>query len=198
MTRAGQEISIETERLLLYPPEPAFAAGVARYLRTNRHHFAAWDPRRPSDAFTAAGQNKRLAQAATDIADGRSLGWWLFLRDQPGTPIGQMNFTQVSRGISQSAMLGYGIAHLHQGHGLMSEALRAGLAEVFGPRVKLHRVQANARPENLRSLALLERLGFQREGLARQYLYIDGAWRDHVMTALVNPAWSVDVGPAGV
>ena len=57
---------------------------------------------------------------------------------------------------------------------------------------------ANYRPENDRSRKLLERLGFVREGLARDYLFIDGAWRDHVLTALTNPgfddAW---VEPAG-
>jgi ribosomal-protein-alanine N-acetyltransferase len=42
------------------------------------------------------------------------------------------------------------------------------------------------RPENLRSVALLQRLGFDDEGLAREYLYIDGAWRDHRLFALRN------------
>jgi ribosomal-protein-alanine N-acetyltransferase len=57
---------------------------------------------------------------------------------------------------------------------------------------------ANYRPENYRSARLLQRLGFRREGLAADYLFIDGAWRDHILTALVNPrfdpAW---VEPAG-
>ena len=66
----------------------------------------------------------------------------------------------------------------------MREALQATLADAFSPRVGLHRVQANVRPENTRSLALLDRLGFEREGLAREYLFIDGAWRDHVLHEL--------------
>jgi [ribosomal protein S5]-alanine N-acetyltransferase len=86
-------------------------------------------------------------------------------------------------------MLGYSIDAAHEGRGLMREALDAVLTDAFGPRVGLHRVQANVRPENTRSLALLERLGFEREGLAREYLFIDGAWRDHVMTALRAPGW---------
>jgi [ribosomal protein S5]-alanine N-acetyltransferase len=61
--------------------------------------------------------------------------------------------------------------------------------------VRLHRVQANVRHENTRSLALLMRLGFEREGLAREYLFIDGAWRDHVMTARINPGWAADQAP---
>lgn len=54
----------------------------------------------------------------------------------------------------------------------------------------LHRLQANVRPENRRSAALLQRLGFEEEGLAREYLYIDGAWRDHRMFALRNAGFA--------
>ncbi|MGF6790205.1 RimJ/RimL family protein N-acetyltransferase [Paraburkholderia sp. 35.1] len=41
--------------------------------------------------------------------------------------------------------------------------------------LQLHRVTANYRPDNLRSARLLERLGFENEGLARAYPKIDGA-----------------------
>jgi ribosomal-protein-alanine N-acetyltransferase len=83
-------------------------------------------------------------------------------------------------------MLGYSIDAELEGRGLMREALAAAIAEVFSPTVNLHRIQANVRPENARSLTLLDALGFVREGLAREYLFIDGAWRDHVMTARTN------------
>ena len=49
-------------------------------------------------------------------------------------------------------------------------------------------------PENGRSLAVLARLGFADEGLARHYLYIDGAWRDHRLLAITNPAFMAPVG----
>ena len=70
----------------------------------------------------------------------------------------------------------------------MEEALRAANAFVFDA-MRMHRVMANYRPENERSRRLLERLGFEREGLARNYLFIDGAWRDHVLTSLTHPGY---------
>jgi len=70
----------------------------------------------------------------------------------------------------------------------MAEALRAANGFAFRA-LRLHRIMANYRPENERSGRLLERLGFVREGLARDYLFIDGAWRDHVLTALVHPGF---------
>jgi ribosomal-protein-alanine N-acetyltransferase len=68
----------------------------------------------------------------------------------------------------------------------MREALHAVIEHAFSPAVHLHRIQANVRPENGRSVRLLQRLGFEDEGLAREYLFIDGAWQDHRMFALRN------------
>ncbi len=48
-------------------------------------------------------------------------------------------------------------------------------------KLRLHRVEAACIPENIPSIAVLERNGFTREGYARGYLKIDGAWRDHVL-----------------
>ena len=55
----------------------------------------------------------------------------------------------------------------------MHEALTAAIAHVFEVQ-KLHRVMANYQPDNLASEKLLQRLGFEREGYARQYLNING------------------------
>jgi ribosomal-protein-alanine N-acetyltransferase len=97
--------------------------------------------------------------------------------------------SQIARGPFQNAMLGYAVDADCQGQGLMREALQAVIAHAFSPAVHLHRIQANVRPENARSVALLQRLGFEDEGLAREYLFIDGAWRDHRMFALRNRAF---------
>ena len=102
--------------------------------------------------------------------------------------IGTCNFTNIVRGPFHACHLGYQVALPQQGKGMMHEALIAAIGYMFGPR-RLHRIMANYRPENYRSARLLQRLGFRREGLAENYLFIDGAWRDHVLTALVNPAF---------
>lgn len=182
---------LDTERLQLRAGEPRMAAALSDFLLRNQAHFAPWGPVQPADFASATTVARRLADDEEQREDGSALRWWLFTRGDRGLAriIGQVHFSQISRGAFQSAMLGYQIDAAWQGQGLMREALGAALAEVFGPRVRLHRVQANVRPENARSLALLERLGFEREGLAREFLFIDGAWRDHVMLGLRNPHW---------
>jgi ribosomal-protein-alanine N-acetyltransferase len=187
---------IDTERLQLRASDPSLALAAAEFYRRNREPHARWNPPQPEAMFTADGQRERLASAAAAIEAGATVGWWLFEPAQPDAAIGQVHLSQLARGPFCSASLGYAIDHAREGRGLMREALEAVLADAFGQRVGLHRVQAAVRPENARSLRLLERLGFAREGLAREYLFIDGAWRDHVLTALRAPDWPADRPPA--
>jgi ribosomal-protein-alanine N-acetyltransferase len=187
--------SLKTPRLVLRASDPALAEAAAAFYRRNRTAHAGWNPPLGESTFSVEGQRQLLAETVAAAAAGTRIGWWLFAPSEPAVAIGQIHFSQIVQRAFCSAMLGYAIDIAHEGRGLMREALQAALAEAFGPRVQLHRVQANVRPENTRSLALLTRLGFEREGLARKYLFIDGAWRDHVMTARLNPDWPPDTPP---
>jgi ribosomal-protein-alanine N-acetyltransferase len=82
--------------------------------------------------------------------------------------------------------MGYALAATAQGKGYMTEAGRAGIDFIFS-QVRLHRIMANYMPNNVRSAAVLKRLGFTIEGTARAYLYLAGKWQDHVLTSLTNP-----------
>lgn len=181
--------ALPTPRLLLLPVDAGLAPRVSAFLRRNRLHLAPWDPPTPADALTEAYQHERLTQAAAEVRDGTALRWWLQPLHQPDLLIGSVSLTQIARGPFQNAMLGYALDAAFEGQGWMREALEAAVAHAFSPPINLHRIQANVRPENTRSLALLRRLGFEEEGLAREYLFIDGAWRDHTMWAIRNPAW---------
>jgi len=69
---------------------------------------------------------------------------------------------------------------------VMEKALaEASAAGAFGT-LKLHRIEAACIPANVASVRLLERTGFKREGFARQYLCIDGAWQDHLLYARIK------------
>ena len=100
--------------------------------------------------------------------------------------VGVCNFTNIVRGAFQACTLGYSLSADAQGKGLMYEALTAAIAYMFEIE-NLHRIMANYVPENRRSADLLRRLGFEIEGHARDYLHINGAWRDHILTAKTNP-----------
>jgi [ribosomal protein S5]-alanine N-acetyltransferase len=69
--------------------------------------------------------------------------------------------------------------------GLMTEALRAAVDYAFND-LGMHRLEANIQPENRASIALVRRLGFQKEGFSPRYLRINGEWRDHERWALLS------------
>ena len=179
-----------TERLALLPAHPDLAPQVIDFYARNDAHLAPWSPPWPEDSQTLAFQRARLAKGQAEAAAGTGLRWWLCLRGQPEVLLGNITLSAIARGPFQNALMGYGLDGQAQGQGLMREALKAVLAHAFSPAVMLHRVQANVRPENVRSLRLLEQAGFEREGFARGYLFIDGAWRDHIMLATRNPGFS--------
>lgn len=188
-------LELRSARLLLRAPSLALAAAVHDYQLRNRAHFAPWDPPYPPDYFTPEGVAERLSQGSQAFAAGQAYRYWLCPLEQPDRVIGQAHMSQVARGPFQNTILGYSLDQQVVGLGLMQEGLRAVIAEMFGPAVSLHRIQAAVRPENARSRAVLRALGFAQEGLSRRYLFIDGVWRDHEVYALLNPAWPQDLAP---
>ena len=176
---------LETPRLLLRPAGEVHAAAVLAYCENNRAHLAPWEPLRASSYYTLEATAQRLRDAGEQMAAGQALHWLVFARETDAL-IAQASFTDIARGVFQACYLGFSIARSHQGKGLMQEALGVAIEDAF-TREGLHRVMASHRPENLRSAALLARLGFEREGFARAYLKIAGEWADHVLLAKINP-----------
>jgi [ribosomal protein S5]-alanine N-acetyltransferase len=185
---------LTTDRLRIVRAAPVHAALHAEYCQRNRVRLARWEPQQRAADDPSHWQSV-LERAQTEQASGRELR--LLALPREGTPqlIARINFSQINRGVFWSAMLGFAIDGTSEGRGLMFEALAASLDWAFA-HVPLHRVQANHQPENERSGRLLARLGFVREGLAPQYLFINGAWRDHVLTARLNPVFDARLAGA--
>ena len=177
---------IRTERLRLTLPSPAESPAVVDYYLRNRNHLECWEPRRGPDFFTVGFWERQLEGAQLEFQRDAGARLLLSLHDQPGRFIGVTNLSNIIRGAFQACHLGYSLDETMQGQGLMHEALQGILTFAFED-LGLHRVMANYQPSNERSARVLERLGFVREGFAHKLLYIDGAWRDHVLTALIRP-----------
>lgn len=79
--------------------------------------------------------------------------------------------------------------HANEGKGFIFKALQRAILYMFEEH-SLHRIMANYMTANKRSAKLLDRLGFEIEGYAKQYLYIQNKWEDHILTALTNENWS--------
>jgi ribosomal-protein-alanine N-acetyltransferase len=180
---------IETERLFLGLPEPADAAAIVAYYEENRAHLEPWSPSWPAGFFTEEFWRDQARSARQDFRAGTAVRMVFVLRAKPRRVIGNLSLTQVFRGPAHHCVMGYSLTRDLQGHGYMLEAVRAAVTYAF-EELRLHRVSASYMPHNRRSAAVLRRAGFTIEGYACDYIRIDGRWEDHIMTAIVNPAWS--------
>jgi ribosomal-protein-alanine N-acetyltransferase len=113
---------------------------------------------------------------------------FLVVRNDDGALAGVINFSEIVRGAFHSAFVGYYAFVQLAGDGYMTEGFALALDFAFR-RLALHRVEANVQPANRRSIALVSRLGFEREGYSRRYVKISGRWRDHVRFAMLAEDW---------
>lgn len=185
-----EPVRLETARLVLHAPLDARdGANVAAFQSRNRAHFGPWDPIRPPAYFAPEYWDEQLRCDEEELAEGTRMRFFFTLREEPGRVVGFAHFANIVRGAFWACHLGFGVDQALQGTGVMREGLEASIEWMF-ETAGLHRIEANHRPENVRSAALLRRLGFIPQGYARDYLRIDGAWRDHVLTALTNERWT--------
>nr|WP_294915290.1 GNAT family protein [uncultured Neokomagataea sp.] len=131
-----------------------------------------------------AGFRQWFAVCSSDGAAG-----YVALERQTGQVIGVLTLSQIVYGNFCNAYLGYYGMKAACGRGLMTEAVRLVLVRAFGD-LGLHRIEANVQPDNQRSIALLCRLGFQKEGFSPHYLRISGVWRDHERWAIRREMFS--------
>ncbi|MFE7313027.1 GNAT family N-acetyltransferase [Streptomyces sp. NPDC057555] len=110
---------------------------------------------------------------------------YLFCELDTGRIAGYLTINNIVHGGFQSGAIGYGVFAHAAGRGLMSEGLRLVLRHAFGP-LGLHRLEANIQPSNKHSISLVERAGFRLEGFSPDFLFVDGAWRDHERWALTS------------
>jgi [ribosomal protein S5]-alanine N-acetyltransferase len=185
-TGRGNSVELATARLLIRIARASDAEALADYFCRNRAHLEPWDPPRPARFFSPEFWIDRIGKDREEAAREQTLRFVLLAREDSDAIVGTCALTQISRGPVQSAQLGYGLDFTQVGKGLAHEALVAVIAHAF-TELRLARLTANYMPTNDRSGRLLRRLGFVVEGYARDSVFINGAWRDHVLTSLHNP-----------
>lgn len=179
---------LQTPRLLMRLAEDGDVPAILAFYEESRAHLAPFEPLRAAEFYSPGFWHAQVRRNQDEFAAGQSLRLFVFAQERPTHVIGSVNFTAMQRGVAQMCSLGYALAAEAQGQGYMAEALGAAIAYVF-ETLNLHRIQANYMPRNERSGKLLKRLGFVAEGVARDYLQINGQWEDHLLTSLTNLHW---------
>lgn len=167
----------------LRPVRMRDAAQWSRLRLHDRSHLEPWEP--TTDVNWESRQSVSSWPALcsglrNEARHGRMLP---FVIELDGHFVGQLTVGNVTHGALRSAWIGYWVASSAIGRGIATGALALGVDHCFG-EVKLHRLEATVRPENVASRRVLTKVGFREEGLLKRYLDVDGAWRDHLLVAI--------------
>lgn len=167
----------------LRPPRITDHPAWAELRQASKPFLQPWEPVWPADDLTRPAFRRRLSAYARDMDADAAYPFFVFDGESDGL-VGGVTLSNVRRGVAQAATVGYWVGAAHARHGYTLAAVRAVADYGFG-RLGLHRLEAACIPENLASRGLLLRAGFQEEGLARAYLKINGAWRDHLLFGML-------------
>jgi len=177
-------ITFETQRLILKSLSPDDAILLQRYLVKNKDFLEEWEPERNEGYYSLDSIAKSIEtnNAANENKSGLNL--YLFKKAEENI-IGNIGLSNIIYGVFQSCYLGYKLDVNEINNGYMGEGLKKEI-EIAFENYKLHRIEANVMPRNIKSIRVLEKLEFENEGISRQYLKINGKWEDHMRFVLFN------------
>jgi ribosomal-protein-alanine N-acetyltransferase len=179
MVTSGRATRLLPGALEVRAPSPRDTARFLAAARRSRAFHRRWgDPPRTAGAF----------RAYLERQGGASHRGHLLIERASGELVGVVNVMEIIRGSFQGAFLGYYLFLGYEGRGYMTQGLTRVIDRAFGP-LRLHRLEANIQPDNVRSIRLVQRLGFRYEGMSPRYLKVGGRWRDHQRWALLREEW---------
>lgn len=167
----------------------------------NRQWTGPWDATIPAQGRPQALTFSELVKRQRARGRAASQLSWLITLSSPRPPgngrgrrarrersapiVGQVTVSDIVYGAGRFASIGYWIDQAHAGQGLVPLAVAIACDYCFEV-LELHRVEICIRPENQRSLRVVDKLGFTCEGMRRRYLHIDGDWRDHLVYVMIR------------
>lgn len=168
---------LETERLVLKEFKPEHAADIFKLLsdkRVTRH-----ETREPFTELEQAESYVRARQFTSQKSEG--IIWAMSLRDSDEV-IGDIGYRPHH---GHNAEIGFKLRPDHWSEGLMSEALSAVVHFLF-TQTETRRVEATTRPLNIAAATVLEKAGFQQEGVMRECEHHQGRSYDLAMYSLLK------------
>lgn len=132
----------------------------------------------PEDSLAFIDQTLRAAESRVGFTTG------IFYKDKL---VGMIGFNQLDWA-NKIGYIGYWLAPDYQGHGIMTNAVKA-LTDYAFSVLKLNRVDIRAAYENKKSRSIPERLGFSEEGQIRQAEWLYDHFVDHIVYGMLASKW---------
>ena len=151
---------------------------VLDYYRRNRAFLAPYEGVRDDSFYTAESIDRLIGKAIKNEKERTGVRFYITL-PASSRIIGTIALNNIVWGAFRSCFLGYALDKNHICRGYMTEAVNRVTEYAFST-LGLHRIEANVMPRNTASRRVLEKCGYESEGIGRKYLLINGVWEDHI------------------
>lgn len=178
---------IEGHRLYIRPVELRDAAPLAEAINQSLDTLRPWMPW-AQHKVSLAGEQRFIELATQEMRENKSLTFCTFLRENDKL-IGAVSTHPIDWANFKTA-IGYWIASAHQGKGYATESALLLLEYLFTD-MNLYRVSAAAAPDNHASLRVIEKLGFEFEGLQRGAHLVGSRWQNLKEFAILQPEYKL-------
>ena len=171
--------------MILQTSDPSLSGKLLKYYSENRAFFEKHEPVWPEQYYTLEYQRKILEAEVKNMENRASAYYYYSRKEEPERIIGSISFVRIRKEPYASTIFGYNLDESCQGHGYCTEACRAAIQEVL-KFAHIHRIESRVLTDNPKSEAIMERLGFVREGTEYAGVLINGEFRDHYRYAWIN------------
>lgn len=178
-------LQYETQRLLLKVLGPDYSNDVLRFYLKDQALFEQYEANRSPNFYTEPHQRTILQLEYGLTLKLAQVRFYVFLKDAPEKIIGTVCLYDISSSNSR-AEIGYKFSSEYHHKGYATEAVEK-LIDIAFSELNLHRLSAHVQEDNLPSIRLLTGLGFEKEGVCRDFLCLNGMWTDHLQYSLIVP-----------
>ncbi|MCI8410633.1 MAG: GNAT family N-acetyltransferase [Lachnospiraceae bacterium] len=158
---------------------------VLTFYQENQMHFDIWEAKRDKKFYTKLYHKSLLEVEYNAMIKGKMARYYIFYKNNPNQIIGCVNFHDIKGGAFCSCQIGYKIHHKFCNRGVGKEVVSTSIDYLFAES-RLHRIEALIHPENGPSIALAEKVGFEKEGTAKKAVMLGGQWQDMYRYGLVK------------
>lgn len=169
-------VKLKGERITLKNLTPDCAEELLNYYSQNKEHLSYYEPTRDNSFYTLEAQRDILLESYKNLMNGTGVDLGIY---KDNILIGKIKISNIVYGVFKSGIVGYSMDKDYQRRGYMQEALNL-VIRYSEEELELHRLEASVLTDNERSRSVLLKCGFKEVGLNERYLFINGAWRDHI------------------
>lgn len=152
------------------------------YYKRNREHLRRYEPTREECFYSIEAQRQILVENYKQFLNGVGICFGIYKNEKL---IGKIQISSIVVGVFKSGIVGYSMDNEEQGNGYMKETLKLLIKYAFN-EMGIHRIEASTLVDNLRSQSVLKSCNFIELGLNKNYLFINGKWRDHITFYIIK------------